>query len=619
MKPVLRSWLFTAIVALLAANHALAAAPLISATLEPRQIGVGESAQLTITSSGSTMQPVNLPEVQGLDFRIVGQSRRIEIINGATLATTSIIVRVTPQSAGIFTIPGITPKSQPLVLRVNPDNGTGSSSGRFGSSNGAGLNPGGTTSSGIRMSADGSAFVRFNLPKRQVYVGESIPVDIEVGMKPGFVTSLNGLPTLTGTEFTLDNLSHQPERVEKLIDGKPFTVLTWHSVLAPVKPGTFTLSVETPLTVRVRTQAPKDSMIDDLLGDPFLQNFFGATVPKDITVASQPAELTVLALPTEGRPADFSGAVGSFKIATDLSATTAATGDPLTLRLHVSGAGNFDRVDSPMLEHLDQWKTYPPKSSFKSGDVVGYKGDKSFEQPLVASQPGTQTIPPLSFSYFDPTARKYETLHSAPITVSISRSAADSTVAATPAAPAGGAAPPPASAKPAADGLQPDHATGADRLHSLLPVYLHPAFLAFSSLLALAFTGGWLILRRRNSAAVAVQRRRERLSAAAKRALADMERAAQARDAARFLTTARDGLRESLAARWQLPVEAITTEELQMRLDGGAFPDPGDGARVLEMFILADEANYSGHTMSATDFDHWLQTVRRQFAGEEIA
>ena len=75
------------------------------------------------------------------------------------------------------------------------------------------------------MSADGSAFVRLSVPKREVYVGESVPVTIEVGMRAGFVTSLNGLPTLAGSDdFTLNNLSRQPERNEQTIDGKPFTL-----------------------------------------------------------------------------------------------------------------------------------------------------------------------------------------------------------------------------------------------------------------------------------------------------------------------------------------------------------------------------------------------------------
>ncbi|MEA3150770.1 MAG: hypothetical protein QOD56_1709 [Gammaproteobacteria bacterium] len=596
----------------LAAAPTFAVAPLVNATLEPRQISVGESAQLTITSSGTGMEPITLPEVAGLEFRVVGQSRRIEIINGATLLTTSIIVRITPQTVGIFTIPGITPKSQPLVLRVNPDNGSGNSS-PSGRSNFPGrppVVPGGSTVNGIRMTADGSAFVRMNLPKRPVYVGESIPVDIEVGMRAGFVTSLNGLPTLTGSEFTLNNLSHQPERVEKVIDGQPFTLLTWHSVLAPVKPGTFTLSVETPLTVRVRTRPAKDSVIDDLLGDPFLQNFFGATVPKDITVSSPAADLTVLALPMEGRPSDFSGAVGTFKVASELSSTTAATGDPLTLRMQVSGAGNFDRVDSPMLEHVDQWKTYPPKSSFKSGDAVGLKGEKTFEQPLIASRPGPQTLPGVAFSYFDPNTRHYETARSAPLKVTISPSLADSTLTA-PQAPAGAAAPGVPAHGPS--GLRPDHAMAESFVHSLVPLYMQPRFLALPSLLALAFAAGWLGLRHR-AAVSGEPKPRERLSKAANRIVRQMELAAGSGDAALFLNAARAGLQQALAARWQVDPDRVTTDELDIRLGGDGGDDGDNGEAIRRIFALADEANYSGHQMTTTDYARWTGIVRQQLA-----
>ena len=92
-------------------------------------------------------------------------------------------------------------------------------------------------------------------------------------------------------------MSRQPERVPKVIDGKEFTLLTWHSLLAAVKPGKFSLSVESPLTVRIRTRPQRESLLEDALGDPFMQNFFGASVPKDITVASPPSDLTVLSLP----------------------------------------------------------------------------------------------------------------------------------------------------------------------------------------------------------------------------------------------------------------------------------------------------------------------------------
>ena len=576
----------------------------LNATIEPSQISLGQTAQLTITSTGASMEPVTLPTVPGLEFGIIGQSRSIQIINGATLATTSIIVRVTPQTAGVFTIPGIT--SQPLMLRVSPDNGAGSPS--PGASHGLSAKPSaGASANGLRMTADGSAFVRLVLPKRDIYVGESIPVDIELGMRSGFVTSLNGLPTLTGGDLTLNNLSHQPERVEKLIDGKPYIVLTWHSVIAAVKPGKYSLSAESPLTVKIRTRSPRDSMLDDLLGDPFLQNFFGATVSKDITVSSPPAELTVLSLPTEGRPPDFNGAVGSFKIASELSAPSAAAGDPLTLRMHVTGTGNFDRVDSSMLEHLDQWKTYPPKSSFKPSDALGHKGEKIFEQPLIASKPGTQTLPPLTFSYFDPGARRYETARSAPLRVTISPSAADSSLTApqaplTAAMPAGNSAG--NSTAPTSDGLRPDHAVTGSAADSLVPPYLQPRFLILPSLLALGFAGTWLRQRRAAAGTGGTRRIREHASSkAAARVLKDLEAAARAADAARFFNVARTALLQTLAVRWHVAPDRMTPGELQARL-----ADEGEETR--QLFALADEANYSGHPPTGTDFERWMRFVR---------
>jgi BatD DUF11 like domain len=599
-------WLIAAIIAYLTALPAFAVAPLVNATIAPAQISLGESAQLTITSSGTGMDEVRLPEVAGLEFRVVGQSRRIEIVNGATLATNSIIVRITPRAVGIFTIPGITPKSQPLVLRVNPDTGGGNGP-SYGNSNTPSRPPvaaSGSTANGVRLTADGSAFVRLNLPKKEAYVGESIPVEIEVGMRAGFVTSLNGLPTLTGGDFTLNNLSHQPERVEKLIDGKPFTLLTWHSVIAAVKPGNFTLSVDSPLTVRIRTQAPRESMLDDLLGDPFLQNFFGATVPKDITVTSPPAELTVLALPTEGRPSDFSGAVGTFKITSDLSATSAAVGDPLTLRMHVSGAGNFDRVDSAMLDHVDHWKTYPPKSSFAASDTVGHKGTKNFEQPLIASRPGPQTLPALTFNYFDPSTHHYETARSTPLSVTIAPSLADSTLTSPQTATLSAAA-----AAPLPNGMRPDHAVADAFTDSLVPLYLRPRFLIIPSVLALLFAGGWLGLRYGSDATRAYRMPARNLSKSAERIMAQLESAVRTGDAALFFNTARSALQSTLAARWNMSPDAITTAEVETRL--AATDDD-----VRQLFALADEANYAGHGMTATDFDKWTQTVRRHLTPE---
>ena len=612
---------------LVGAATALAEPPPISATLEPRQITVGESAQLTITTAGMSSPTITIPNVPGLTFGVVGTSRRMQMMNGATMSSTSTMIRVTPQAPGVYNIPGVGPNSPPLLLQVLAP---GASPDRSPSPNSYGTPPhksivaGGSNTNGLHLAADGAAFVKLTLPKREFFVGENIPVDIEVGMREGFVTALNGLPTLGGSDFTLDHLSHKPERSQRTLDGSAFEVFTWHSVIAAVKPGTYSLEAGAPVTVRIRSRPQKDSVIDDLLGDPFMQNFFGATVTKEITVNSTKSELTVLALPAAGRPADFSGAVGEFTIASDVSSRATVVGDPLTLRLRVTGEGNFDRVDTAMLDHLEEWKTYPPRANFKSSEPTGYRGEKTFEQPVIASQPGEHTLPPLSFTYFNPSTRAYETARTAPLTVTVSPSASDARLAqgsagSPPAAPPGGTTPgtgspgsnaqgntgnpaatpgaPAAAAGTTAGaalaGLRPDHADDGSTVGSLEPPYVRPAFLAIPSVLALAFAGGWVGLRRRQHAdTVGSAPGARKLSKADHATLERLAAAAAARDVAQFFHIARAAL----------------------NADAGSTD-----AELRELIALADEVRYSPFDARSIDFAHWQQVVQRKLGRKETA
>jgi hypothetical protein len=590
------------VLGVLIAAAAFADDPLVYATIQPAQILLGESARFTITNLGDGTNPIiAMPVVSGLKFEIIARTREMQIINGTTLPSTSIVMRVTPQIAGIFTIPAVTPQAQPLVLQVNAASSGTSIPHPTGP--GAPLPPpilsGGSIPKGVRLTDDGSAYVRLSVPKREVFVGESVPVEIEVGMRSGFVSSLNGLPKLSDDNFALNNLSRQPERTEKLINGEPFVLMTWRSTLAVVKPGFFSLAAEVPLTVKIRTRPRQESSLDDRFGDPFWQNLFGATVPKDINVKSPAQELTVHELPAQGRPVDFHGAIGTFSIASDVSPTKADVGDPLTLRMRVTGSGNFDRVDSAMLEHPDQWKTYPPKSSFNTSDPLGFSGMKTFEQPVIATKPGVQELPALTFSYFDPTTRRYETARSASLSVSISPALADSQTA-----------PQPSTAglpdNKYAAGLRPDHVE-TTATSSLIPLYLRAKFLPVPSIVVLAFAAGWVSARRRRGVG---ERESDRIAPrTVKRVLAQMQVAARAGDAALFFDSARTALQSVLATRWQLAPEEITTTEVEGRV--GAEND------IRQLFALADEAKYSGRKLNATDFARWLRIVRRHLMSGE--
>jgi hypothetical protein len=563
-------------------------------TIEPSRIKLGESATLRVTSFGR-IKDVALPTIPGLVFEAIGRSQGFDFVNGSTISATFFLIRVTPQFAGVFSIPGLTPGSRSIGLEVVKGDEPNPYTWRSQQPAPPPL-PTVSLPKGVQLQAGGAAFVNLAIPARPIYVGESVPVEIEVGLRPGIVTSVNGLPTLKGSDFTFNNLSRQPERREETIEGGAFVLLTWHSALAAVKPGDFALSAEAPLTVKMSTLSAADRAVASRLAFPLLQSMYNGVAPRDMTIESSPARLKVLPLPTDGQPENFSGAVGDFHVSSDVSPPSVAAGEPLTLRLHISGAGNFDRVDSTMFDHLDHWKTYPAKSSFSPSDAVGNEGEKVFEQPLIAAQPGEQSIPGLDFSYFNPNTRQYERAQTPLIKVTVADSLASSSISALTGTRNLNGTPTTGSTR----GLRPDHPPPRTSVIDLRPLYFRVPFLAIPTTLALLLASSWFAVR--PNAARATSR-------AVKRALAQLGAAARAGDSSSFFQAARKTLLQTFAARWQMPPDQITAAELKARLGT-------TGEELERLFALADEARYSDHQPGGTDFQHWLSLIRGQLAGE---
>jgi hypothetical protein len=588
--------LIIATLAMLApAEHALAQADnaLAYETVQPSRIKVGESAIIQVTSFGR-LKGIELPTMPGLMFEEMGRSEGFEFLNGTPIPATFIRIRVTAQFAGVFTIPALTPTAQSIGLEVVKGDEPNPYAWRSQMPAPPPLVPA-SLPKGVQLQAGGAAFVHLAIPTRAVYVGESVPVEIELGLRPGIVTSVNGLPTLNGSDFTFNNLSKQPERREQDIEGSTFVVLTWHSAVAAVKPGDFSLSAETPVSVKVSTLSAADRAVASRLAWPLLQSMYNGVAPKDLSIGSAPSELKVLPLPTEGQPKDFTGAVGDFQVSSDISPASVAVGDPLTLRLRISGTGNFDRVDSTMFNHLDHWKTYPAKSSFTPSDAIGYKGEKVFEQPLIAAQPGEQSIPGLEFSYFNPDTRRYQRAQTSPIKVTIAASLASSSLTALTGARSLNGASPMGSTR----ALRPDHPPPQTFVSDLRPLYFQAPFLAIPTSLALILAGSWLAVRP-NAARVA--------SKAAERVLAQLDAAARAGDPSSFFQAARETLLQTFAARWQMPSDQITVAQLKARLGT-------TGEEVEQLFTLAEEARYSDDHPGGTDFPRWLKLIRGLLAG----
>ena len=626
-NPLLRGLAVLATCAILAAfpGQASAAAPNITATLAPTEVSVGEAAQLTVTVQGQTEDAPEIPTVTGLSFQPSGQSSQIQIVNGAVSARVSHTYHVTANRPGTFTIPRLkvgagsaAAQSQPVLFRVYGGAGGGSPAAP---KNGPGALPPAAVNSGNdedlgASERDALGFLRIVGAKQEYYVGELVPVELRACFRAGVELRVDGLPRLNGDAFLMNKLGDQPARSEQLIGGVPYTILTWSTALTAVKAGHYEMNVELPTTVTVRERASRPRRrggpFDEFFNDSFFDSFFGTATQKQIALESRPDAVQILPLPAEARPANFAGAVGRFDLSAEIAPTETTVGDPLTLRVKLTGAGNFDRVTAPALEKSDAWKTYKPSARFEPDDRAGLTGSKTFEQALVPTHAGKLSIPGQSFSYFDPQRRQYVTRTTPALAVQV----APGQVAAVPAPPTKTVLAEPASppaTTPHQSVLAPQNSAADFSIFWLHLPRINPG-VAAGALGVIAALGATCFFVRRQQR-LARDPKNVRL-AHARRAvqaqLQTMESAAQRGATAEFFAAACGAFQILLGLRWQLPPKTITLAEIDTRLNGEA-------REIRPVFDLADEVFYTGLVLAPDELQRWQTLVRTELGKLQAA
>jgi len=416
--------LLAAFVVFAAAQFARADPPSVTAVLSNSQAVVGETVELQIkvTGPGDARPPEEI-SIDGLEIHATGTSRQFEIHNFATNSSVTYSYTLLPLRAGRFTIPpqtvlagGKMLRTPALVLNV-ADSAAGSS---------------GTRPSRGRQSQQVSArdllFAELIVPKKVAYVGEIVPVQIRMGFDPRIRPRLIEPPEINGQGFTAQKLQ-QSGQTSETINGRPYDVVTYKTAIAAARAGKFELGpVKTKAQVivprarsapRSRARSPFDLFdLDDPFSDPFFSNPFAQIGERrEVEIKSDPVALEVKPLPANAPPS-FSGAIGNFVMTTDANPKSVQVGDPITVTAAISGRGNFDRVNAPLIEDERGWHKYPPSSKFKQDDEVGISGTKTFETVLAPNE-NKQTVPVLAFSYFDPAKEQYVTLRSEPIAITV--------------------------------------------------------------------------------------------------------------------------------------------------------------------------------------------------------
>ncbi len=431
--------------------RALSAAT-VTAELSADETSVGTPVQLQVRVEGTTnvIMPPTI-DVAGLDARMAGRSNsiQVQVINGRLTTSSSYAYTIIPMREGTFEIPSVEitvdgkkQRTAPQRLVVQPGNSV---------AQGALPPSAGAPSRRRNAAADGDDegklfYGEILVPRKEIYVGEVVPVEVRFYFNErGSFRLVGQEPQVNGEGFTVEKFS-PPRQTEELVGNSGYQVLSFKTAITAVKSGEMLVPKASLLAVaRVPSRGPQqmDDIFSQLLGGQGM----GFSEDKEIKVESVPTKIRVKALPVEGRPENFSGAVGEFTLSGSVDSAKTAPGDPVTLRIAISGRGNFNGMGEPKLIDTDGWRVYPPTDKFEKSDSLGLSGTKTFEMPLVAQQPQTRT-PVAEFSYFDPVKEKYFTIRSQPIAVSAA------------AAPAVAAAGPEASATPSPSAQPAPDATG---------------------------------------------------------------------------------------------------------------------------------------------------------------
>jgi hypothetical protein len=264
--------------------------------------------------------------------------------------------------------------------------------------------------------------------------------------------------------------------------------------------------------------------------------------------------------------------------------TNVVAGDPITLRVQISGHGALDSLALPDEPGWENFKAYPPTAKVDATDQFGIEGSKAFEEIVTPQNSDIKTLPPISFSFFDPEQKKYQTL-THPAMALVVRAA---TPGAMPAAAIAHSETP----APTADVLPIRQHVG-ELAQIRPPLVQQPWFLAIQSLPAFALLSCVIWRKRKESLANNPRLRRQRqVAQIIREGIEELKRQAMQSDSDGFFATLFRLLQEQLGERLDQPASAITEAVIDERLRPRGVSEETLGS-LHELFQMCNLARYT--------------------------
>lgn len=245
------------------------------------------------------------------------------------------------------------------------------------------------------------------------YLNEAITVvyKLYVSNEVSITSNWREIDTPKYADFWSQNIDNQGNLkiYEGKYNGEDYRyVILRTTVLYPQKTGE--LNIE-PLTLDVPIDVRSNRR--DLFG-----RFLMTRVNKTISAGNR--TITVKPLPQEGKPENFTGAVGNFDFKLTTNKTQLDANESLEVKVSVTGNGNLKLFDLPSVTFPNSLEVYEPTRNEDIKTLVsGMTGSISSTYTVVPQFKGNYPIRPIAFSYFDPKTETYKTQSSQEIVIEV--------------------------------------------------------------------------------------------------------------------------------------------------------------------------------------------------------
>ena len=151
-------------------------------------------------------------------------------------------------------------------------------------------------------------------------------------------------------------------------------------------------------------------------------DFFGNMITRNINYSTKSAtkNIQVKALPEEGKPIDFSGAVGELDFKVTANKKVLKANEASQIKVEISGRGNLKLFEIPKITTPAELEVYTPEHKEQvATSLNGLRGTISDTYTVVPQFKGKYKIPEVAFSYFSPKEKKYKTITTDAIIVDV--------------------------------------------------------------------------------------------------------------------------------------------------------------------------------------------------------